>query len=64
MAKTEIHVQLTGTDGNVFALGAKVREALQQGGRPDLAKEFTQALFRCRSYNDALTLMSGYVVVS
>jgi hypothetical protein len=64
MPKTDIEVQLTGTDGNVFALGGKVSKALKQGGHPELASEFTSALFRCGSYDEALQLMMEYVEVS
>ena len=64
MAKTDIEVTLTGTDGNVFALGAKVSSALKRGGHPELAKEFTSSMFRCGSYDEALRLMDEYVVVS
>ena len=39
--QTNITVQLTGTDGNIFAIIAKVREALRRNGRSDLIKEFT-----------------------
>ena len=38
--KTNITVQLTGTDGNIFCMIAKVREALRRNGRSDLIKEF------------------------
>ena len=39
--KTNITVQLTGTDGNIFCVIAKVRGALRENGRSDLIKEFT-----------------------
>ena len=34
--KTNITVQLTGTDGNIFNIIGKVRAALRQNGRSDL----------------------------
>jgi len=64
MPKTKIKVRLTGTDGNVFALAAKVSNALRAGGFPDLAKEFQSKLFTMPSYDAALSLMADYVVVS
>lgn len=39
--KTNITVQLTGTDGNIFCVIGKVRAALRQNGRSDIIKEFT-----------------------
>ena len=62
--KTDIHVKLTGTDGNVYALASKVSHALRAGGYPDLAKEFLSELFKSASYDDALTLMQKYVKVT
>lgn len=59
--KTNLKVQLSGTDGNVFALGGRVSRALKEGGRKDLADEFTASLFRCGSYDEALQLMDTYV---
>ena len=64
MPKTDIEVQLIGTDGNVFALGGKVSRALKLGGHPELASEFTSSLFKCSSYDEALQLIMEYVEVS
>jgi len=61
MPKTNVKVKLTGTNGNVFVLGAKVRDALKKAGHDDLAKEFTTKLFSCGSYDAALALMCDYV---
>lgn len=38
---TAIRVQLTGHDGNAFAVLGRVREALRRGGRRDLIEPFT-----------------------
>ena len=51
--KTNITVQLTGTDGNIFAIIAKVREALRRNGRSDLVKEFTDYITSSSSYEEA-----------
>jgi hypothetical protein len=64
MAKTPVKVKLTGTDGNVFALGGRVSGALKREGYPDEAKEFVERLFKSESYDKALQLMMEYVEVS
>ena len=56
--------KLTGTDGNVFALAGKVTRALKHAGQADKAKEFTDRLFKCKSYDEALALMGEYVEIS
>ena len=53
--------QLTGTDGNVFALAGRVSQTLKKAGMPDKAKEFTGRVFACGSYDEALSLMCEYV---
>jgi hypothetical protein len=41
MAKFDVDVQLTGTDGNAFAIMAKVQRALKDAGANDLqVKEY------------------------
>ena len=62
-AKTNITVQLTGTDGNIFAIIAKVREALRRNGRSDLIQEFTDYITSSSSYEEALSRMMEYVIV-
>ena len=47
--KTNISVQLTGTDGNIFCVIAKVREALRRNGHSDLIKEFTDYVTSVKS---------------
>ena len=61
--KTNITVQLTGTDGNIFAIIAKVREALRRNGRSDLVKEFTDYITSSSSYEEALSRVMEYVIV-
>lgn len=55
--------KLIGTDGNVLALAAKVRQTLRDAGRPDKATEFVQRLPDCANYDEALLLMQDYVAV-
>ena len=61
--KTNISVQLTGTDGNIFCMIAKVRAALRQNGRSDLGKEFTDYITSSSSYEEALCRVMEYVIV-
>jgi hypothetical protein len=62
MAKTNIKVKLTGTDGNAFALMGKVCEALRKGGQSALVKEF-QAKAMSGDYDNLLQTCSEYVEV-
>lgn len=55
--------KLAGTDGNVFALASKVSLALKDAGKHDEAKEFSNKLLSCGSYDEALQLMMEYVDV-
>ena len=61
--KTNITVQLTGTDGNIFAIIAKVREALRENGDSDLVKEFTDYITSSSSHGEALCRVMEYVIV-
>ena len=61
--KTNITVQLTGTDGNIFAIIAKVREALRRNGRTDLVKEFSDYITSSNSYEEALCRVMEYGIV-
>ena len=61
--KTNITVQLTGTDGNIFAIIAKVRETLRRNGRSDLIKAFTDYITSSSSYEEALCRVMEYVIV-
>ena len=61
--KTNITVQLTGTDGNIFNIIAKVRGALHENGRSYLIKEFTDYITSSSSYEEALCRVMEYVIV-
>jgi len=56
--------QLTGTDGNVFALAGKVGKALKRAGQQAEATEFYARLTQCSDYDAALALMMEYVEVN
>ena len=62
-SKTNITVQLTGTDGNIFNIIGKVRAALRRNGHSDLIKEFTDYVTGSSSYEEALYRVMEYVIV-
>lgn len=55
--------KLTGTDGNVFAIIAKVSKTLKRAGHRDKAEEFCSAAMSSKSYDDVLALCFKYVDV-
>ena len=52
---------LVGTDGNIFALLGRAREALRRGGRSDLIEPLTKEVTSSGSYEEALTHICEYV---
>lgn len=56
-------VQLTGEDGNVFSIIARVSKALKRAGQPEKAQEFRDKAMRSASYDDVLRLCMDYVEV-
>lgn len=63
MSKTDIVVQLTGKDGNVFNIIGIVQKALKKASRDDLAKEFVEKAFKAQSYNEVLQIIKEYVEI-
>ncbi|MDD3228935.1 MAG: hypothetical protein PHE09_06910 [Oscillospiraceae bacterium] len=61
--KTDIVVQLTNRDGNIFSILGRVRESLRRGGHPELVKEVTEAVTKSHSYEEALAHIMEYVEV-
>lgn len=59
-----VAVQLTGTDGNAFALVGKVTKALKRAGEPDAAKACQDEAFAAGSYDELLVVLMSYVDVS
>lgn len=55
--------KLVGTDGNVFSIIARVKQALKKAGQEDRAQEFVEKAFQARSYNEVLALCTDYVDV-
>lgn len=55
--------KLVGTDGNVFAVIGRVKQALKKAGQDDRASEFVQKAFAAKSYDEVLALCMDYVDV-
>ena len=59
-----VHVQLTGTDGNVFAIIGTVARALRRDVGAAAANAFTSAALACGSYDAVLRLAMATVDVT
>lgn len=53
-------VQLIGQDGNIFNLMGIASKALRRTGQDKEAKEMTDRIFNCASYNEALRIIAEY----
>jgi len=62
MAKTDVVVKLTETDGNAFAIMGKVTKALKNAGHIDLAKEYQKEAMK-GDYDNLLRVSMEYVEV-
>lgn len=51
-----VHVQLTGRDGNVFAIIGAICAALRRDVGPDAAARFSDNATACHSYDEVLQL--------
>ncbi len=63
MSTTKPVCQLSGTDGNVFAVIGAVCKALRRAGQPDKAQEFRDKAHASGSYDAVLQLCFEYVEV-
>ena len=62
---TKPSVQLTGTDGNVYALMGRCSRALKQAGLADKAEEMVERINKeAEDYDHALRIMMEYVDAS
>jgi len=52
--------KLVGTDGNVFNTLGICAKALRTAGLTEESKEMTEKVFKARSYDEALHIMSEY----
>jgi hypothetical protein len=53
--------QLTGTDGNIFALTGRASTALRKAGQEENIKEMTDRIFNAESYREAFLIICEYV---
>ena len=53
-------VKLVGENGNVFNLMAICSRALKNAGQSDKAKEMSDKILSCGSYDEALAIMMEY----
>lgn len=61
----DVKVRLSGTDGNVFALMGEVTDGLRRAGvDTDDRKLFLTEVRNCKSYDEAIQTMMGWVTVS
>lgn len=59
-----VEVQLTGSDGNVFAIIGAVSKALRRAGHGEAVEAFTADVFAATCYDDALQRVMTWVEVS
>ena len=52
---------LVGTDGNIYALLGRARQALRRSGRPDLVEPMTKEVLASKSYEEAIGHICEYV---
>jgi hypothetical protein len=53
--------ELIGTDGNVFALAAKVQKVLIENDMAEQASDMVTQLPECENYDESLRLFAKYV---
>ena len=61
IAYPHITVQLTGHDGNAYAIIGRIAQALRREAGTHAADMFTEAAFACTSYDDLLALATRTV---
>jgi hypothetical protein len=54
-------VQLSGTDGNIFALVGEAKRALRKAGMAEQAEAMAKEVFDAGSYYQALSIIQRYV---
>ncbi|HDA5091048.1 TPA: hypothetical protein RPI10_002761 [Staphylococcus aureus] len=63
LRQTNLEVQLTGEDGNVFNLMGIVSKALKRNGYRNQAEEMTGRVWKSESYSEAISIFNEYVDV-
>ena len=64
MKQTGVKVQLSGQDGNIFAIMGRVQRAMRKGGFEKESKEMAREVTSSHSYSEALEVIADYVEVS
>ena len=59
-----VGVKLVGTDGNLFAVVGRCKQALEHAGQSREAKELIRRAFKAMSYDEALGICLEYVDAS
>ena len=62
--QTGIPVQLSGLDGNIFAIVGRASKAMKRADFREEAAEMTKLVMASKSYSDALDIVGDYVEVS
>ena len=52
---------LIGTDGNIYTLLGRARQALRRGGRPDLVEPMTKEVLASKSYEESYEEAIGHI---
>lgn len=60
----KIEVQLTGHDGNIFSIMARVKKAMKKAGQGKEAEEMVTKVTLSKSYHEALGIISDYIEIS
>ncbi|AWI06722.1 hypothetical protein [Clostridium drakei] len=55
--------KLVGENGNIFNLIGIASRALKRAGQADKAKEMSEKIMKCGSYDEALQIIMNYVGV-
>ncbi|HDE9869333.1 TPA: hypothetical protein PD879_002456 [Staphylococcus aureus] len=63
LRQTNLEVQLTGEDGNIFNLMGIVSKALKRNGYRNQAEEMTERVWKSESYSEAISIFNEYVDV-
>ncbi|MGJ0148328.1 hypothetical protein ACR56S_11815 [Staphylococcus hominis] len=61
--KTDLEVQITGVDSNIFSLCGTVTKALRRNGYREYANELPEKISQASSYHDAIDILDTYVAV-
>ena len=63
MAKTNVKIKLTGTDGNAFSILGKVRNALRKEGHVNLIEQYMKEA-TAGDYDNLLRVSMEYVEIN